>query len=148
MIGLISCIADVATVIAVLIAAYQLYSDRKIARKVATLDAYDKLQKDSFDVLNKWMPNEISDACENKQSDAYKELSSALARIEFFCAGIIHNVYDIDIFYDMAHGYFDEGGTLYRRMIPLLESKLQTADKDYFENIHNVLFKMKKKTNL
>lgn len=146
MFEIVSCFADVATVIAVVIAAYQLRTDLTRNRRMATLEAYDILQRDAFDILNKWNPKEIKEACKNRQSDAYKDLSVALARIEHFCVGINHNVYDIDIFYEISHGYFDEGGALYRRMMPILESKLSAAKEDYFKNIHKVLAEMKAKS--
>ena len=143
MFEIVSCIADIATVLAVVVAVYQLRIDLTRKRRVSTLEAYDILQREAFDTLNKWSPKEIKEACENRQSDAYKDLSVALARIEHFCVGINHKVYDIDIFYDISHGYFDEGGALYRRMMPILESKLSVAKEDYFKNIHIVLAEMK-----
>lgn len=138
--------ADIATVGMLAIAVCQLRSDLRRNQQMATLEAYDILPRDAFDVLNKWSPKEIKEVCKNRQSDVYKDLSVALARIEHFCVGINYKVYDIDIFYEMSHGYFDEGGALYRRMMPLLESKLSMAKEDYFVNIHKVLAEMKRKS--
>ena len=145
MFEIVSCVANIATVIALGLAVYQLCSEHRRTRRLATLEAYEKLQKDSFDILNKWSPKEIKEACENRQSDAYKDLSAAIARIEQFCAGINFEIYDLDLFYEMSHGYFDEGGTLFVRMMPILASKLENSKEDYFKNIHKVWHRMKKK---
>lgn len=112
-------------------------------KKQATIDAYEILQKESFDRINAFLPSEIKTICENKQSSEYKELSGYLAGIERFCVGLNEDIYDYDTFYKIAHGYFDgEKGMLRNRLLPLLESKLECADEDYFENIHEVWKKM------
>ena len=57
---------------------------------------------------------------------------------------LIHHK-DFNTFYQVAHGYFDGArGTLYNRIIPILEAKTLNAHEDYFSNIHWVWKKMKK----
>ena len=145
MIEIINIFAGIATIFGFPLAVYQLWSDRKRSRQMATLEAYEKLQTEAFDVLNKWRPSEITEVCKDRQSDTYKDLSAALARIEHFCVGLNNKVYDMKIFYKIAHGYFDEGGSLYRRILPLMENKLASAKEDYFKNIHDVWKAMKKR---
>ena len=145
MFELIECLANIATFCTLFVGVYQLWTDRKRAKRMATLEAYEKLQKEAFDVMNKWMPSEIKQVCEDKQSDDYKDLSSALAKVEMFCTGLSNKVYDMKVFRDISHGYFDDNGALYRRMMPLMESKLECAKEDYFQGIHWALKRMRRR---
>lgn len=123
------------------------FQDRKRSRKKDTLDAYDVLQKETFDKINTWLPSEIKQAVEDKKSDEYKELSGYLANIDRFCIGINEGIYDFDTFYKLSHGYFDnERGILKPRLIPLIESKIGHSEENYFQNIHDVWKKMDRKS--
>lgn len=113
-----------------------------------TLTAYNELQRETFDRINKWLPSEIKEVCKNKKSEEFKELSGYLANIERFCVGINVGIYDFDTFYEISHGYFDnEKGILMPRILPILEVKLEVSDEDYFSNIHNVWKKMNNRSN-
>ena len=91
-------------------------------RKQATLEVYNRLQSEVFDAINTYTPAEITDICGDRKSAEYKTLSGYLARIEHFCVGLNEKIYDLDVFYAMAHGYFD-GYMLRNRIKPLIESK-------------------------
>ena len=142
MIGIIAMISDIVTVVAFIIGIFQYRKEKARENKISTIAAYTELQKDVFAELNNWRPADIREAVKDSRSVAYKELSNHLARIECFCAGINHGIFDFDAFYDVAHGYFDKNGSLYRRLIPILEKKLDGANEDYFQNIHLVWEKM------
>lgn len=77
------------------------------------------------------------------KSAEYKVLSGYLARIEHFCVGLNEKVYDKNVFYKLAHGYFD-GYILYRRIEPILMSKKNA--EQYYSNTYSVLEWMKKKS--
>ena len=141
-IEIIEAIAGIIAIIGLPVAIYQYMKNRKRENQIATIDAYARLQNEAFDPLNKWMPGEIREAMVDNKSDAYKELSGYLARIEVYCAGLVAGIYDFDTFYSIASGYFEEKAVLGRRLLPMLESKLGNADKDYFHNIHKVWEKM------
>ncbi len=83
--------------------------------------------------------------CENKRSEAYKDLSAMLARLELFCIGINKKIYDFDTFYAVAHKYFDNG-TLYQRIEPLLEKRRSGTGGSCYEGIDTVLKKMHKQS--
>lgn len=109
-------------------------------KKQATLDAYNRLQEQAFDKINIYKPAEIRDICRNRRSEEYKVLSSYIARIEHFCVGVKQGIYDIETFYELAEGYFnDPKGLLYPRISPIIDRKQEDAEKDYFENIHYAL---------
>ena len=112
-------------------------------RKSATLEAYNRLQAEVFDALNSYTPTDISEICKDTKSVEYKVLSGYLARIEHFCIGVNEKIYDKDVFYKMAHGYFD-GPILYRRIEPILMSKKNA--EQYYSNIYSVLEQMNKKS--
>ncbi len=107
-------------------------------RKQATLDAYNTLQNEAFDKLNPLMPSEIREIMNHTTSRQYNEVSGYIARIEHFCVGVNQEIYDRKTVYELAHGYFD-GKKLRSRMEPVIDTKNQGADKDYYENIHKVL---------
>ena len=106
-------------------------------RKQATLDAYNTLQNEAFDKLNPLMPSEIREIMNHTTSRQYNEVSGYIARIEHFCVGVNQEIYDRKTVYELAHGYFD-GKKLRSRMEPVIDTKNQGADKDYYENIHKV----------
>ena len=117
-------------------------------RKQATLEAYNRLQSEVFDNLNRYTPAQIRNICEEPTSPEYKTISGYLARIEHFCVGVNERIYDEDIFYVMAHGYFD-GYQLKKRIEPLLEAKNKSNNTQqlYYVNILAVLDWMKKRNN-
>ena len=139
-------IADILTLISILIAVYHYIKDKRRENKYATMMAYQDLQNKVFDELNRWSPLEIKEATQNRTSDAYKTLGEHLSRIEFFCVGINQKIYDFDTFYAIAHGYFDKGGMLYQRLYPILEKKLEGASEDHYQNIHKVWKEMEEKS--
>ena len=141
---LVSIVSAIFAISSAIFSIFTYYNTALHDRKQATLEAYNRLQFEVFDNLNSYKPNEIISICKNTKSSKYKILSGYLARIEHFCIGINEKIYDRNVFYKMAHGYFD-GHILYRRIEPLLSSK-NSADK-YYKNIYSVLCWMKKKYN-
>lgn len=112
-------------------------------KQQATLDAFNVLQQQVFDEINKYSVNQIKEIVQNKRSQEYKILSGYLARIEHFCVGLNRDIYDIYTFYDLCSGYFDsDRGILMPRILPIIESKNVNMEKDYFENLHRVWKRM------
>lgn len=141
----ISAIADVATAISLIFAIYTYKKDAEKRRaeehrkaKQDTIEAYKDLNNTTFSKLNAWKPADIKAAAEDRTSPAYKELGTYLADIERFCVGITEDIYDFDTFYKLSHGYFDSDWGLKKRLMPLLEKKLDRAGEDYYENLHKV----------
>ena len=112
-------------------------------RKQATLDAYNQLQEQALDHLNYYRPAEIADIAEDPRSQAYKEVSGYIARIEHFCVGVTQKIYDRKTVYELAHGYFD--GAVRDRIEPIIERKNQSGI-DYYSNIHSVYGWMEEET--
>ena len=112
-------------------------------RKQATLDAYNQLQEQALDHLNYYRPAEIADIAEDPRSQAYKEVSGYIARIEHFCVGVTQKIYDRKTVYELAHGYFD--GAVRDRIEPIIERKNQSGI-DYYGNIHSVYGWMEEET--
>ncbi len=114
-------------------------------KKQATLDAYLRLQNESFDPLNLLAPAEIRRIAASPTSADYKKVSGYIARIEHFCVGVNTDIYDKDVVYELAHGYLD-APVILSRIEPIIEKKLRRADQDYYRNIHEVLRWMKQKS--
>lgn len=144
--ALITVIANVATALGVAFAAYSYFNDTRKTRKQLTIDAYKQLQESTFNKINVFLPSEIKEIVQDKSSEKYKELSAYLANIENFCLGINEKIYDFDIFYKLAHGYFDsEKGILKSRLLPIIESKMVNSSENYFQNLHDIWKKMDEK---
>ena len=138
-VDVVTMIAGIMTAVSVILAVVFYCKDKRRSNKLATLEAYDRLQRDVLDELNRWKPQEIRGAMENPRSEEYVRLSVLLARIEHFCAGIVHGIYDFDIFRDISKGYFgDRRGKLYGRILPILEVKTGDVDSPYYSNLSKV----------
>ena len=143
---LLSAIAIVVSVCSVLFSAFTYVITMRRDRKQATLDAYNCLQEQVFDLLNQYTPSEIREIAKNNRSSEYKTVSSLAARIEHFCVGVNQKIYDFNTMYELAHGYFD-AAFLKARIEPLLEKKHQNTSYDYYANIHSIWAKMEQRTN-
>ena len=115
-------ISGVIAIVSVCFSVFTYHSTVVHDRKQSTLDAYNRMQAEVFDMLNSYTVAEILDICKDTKSTEYKVLSGYLARIEHFCVGLNEKIYDDEVFYKLAHGYFD-GHILYRRIEPILMSK-------------------------
>ena len=140
---ILSIIAIVLSVISGGFAFYTFIWTASRDRKQATLDAYNQLQEQALDHLNYYRPAEIADIAEDPRSQAYKEVSGYIARIEHFCVGVTQKIYDRKTVYKLAHGYFD--GAVRDRIEPIIERKNQSGI-DYYGNIHSVYGWMEEET--
>ena len=116
-------------------------------RRQATLEAFNRLQSEVFDPLNKIQPKEIAELAQHPRSEDYKTVSGYLARLEHFCVGVQQSIYDKKTVYELAHGYLD-GNVIKRRIEPFLEQKNKHAenDEDYYANTRTVLRWMDQET--
>ena len=131
---ILSIIALVVSFVSGSFAAFTFWWTNRRDRKQATLEAYNRLQAEVFDILNTYTPAEIRDICTDTKSPEYKTISGYVARIEHFCVGLNENIYDKQTFYALDHGYFD-GYQLRKRIEPLLETKNQNNNsKELFYN--------------
>ena len=140
---ILSIIAIVLSVISGGFAFYTFIWTASRDRKQATLDAYNQLQEQALDHLNYYRPAEIADIADDPRSQAYKEVSGYIARIEHFCVGVTQKIYDRKTVYELAHGYFD--GAVRDRIEPIIERKNQSGI-DYYGNIHSVYGWMEEET--
>lgn len=145
------CISAVAAVLAVFFAwktLRQMGKDQSDGlnreKQQATLDAFNVMQDQVFDEINKYSVSQIKEIAEDSSSPEFKILGGYLARIEHFCVGLNRGIYDMETFYDLCHGYFDsEKGILMPRILPIIQKKKVSKDEDYFENLHKVWKMMK-----
>ncbi len=116
-------------------------------RRQATLEAFNRLQSEVFDPLNKIQPKELAELAQPPRSEDYKTVSGYLARLEHFCVGVQQSIYDKKTVYELAHGYLD-GNVIKRRIEPFLEQKNKHVenDEDYYANTRAVLRWMDKET--
>lgn len=97
-----------ALIISIFAAAFSIYEfaiDIRRARKQATLDAFNILQEQAFDEINKYSKKDIEDIAEQKESDQYKQLTVYLARIEHFSVGVNTRIYDRTVVKRLAGKY-------------------------------------------
>ncbi len=140
------CLSAIACIISLLSLFLTLYTFHWTVRrdqKQNTLDAYNQLQCQALDYINLYKPSQIGEIAQNPRSDEYKKLGSYVARIEHFCVGVNQKIYDANVVYELAHGYFD--GSLKRRIKPIIDCKNQSGE-DYYANIHAVYAWMERET--
>ena len=133
-------------IIALIALVFSVYTYRKSVvheRKKATLDAYNRLQNEALDNINLYSPQRIAGIIENPRSEEFKKFGAYIARIEHFCVGVNKEIYDKEIVYELAHGYFDGG--LRTRIEPVINLKNKYG-RDFYENIHKVYAWMDEKT--
>lgn len=104
-------------------------------RRQATLDAYNQLQAQALDHLNKYKPAEMREFSKNINSLEYKTVSAYIARIEHFCVDVNMAIYDKDTVYELANGYLN--GSIKLRIEPIIDKK-NRSKHDYYANIHKV----------
>ena len=143
------CISIISVLTAVVSFTFSLFTYRKSVlhdRKQATLDAYNLLQEQALDKISSYFPAEIAEIAKHRSSEEYKTISRYIARIEHFCVGVNHNIYDREIVYELAHGFLD--GAIKNRISPILNSKsFNKSDEDFYSNIKSVLLWMEQKAN-
>ena len=111
-------------------------------RKQATLDAYNTLQEQALDTLNKYTGAEIKRIIEEKNKDEYRELSKCIARLEHFSVGVNTNIYDKQTVYELAHGYLDVA--IWYKLQPVLDQKQKGKKEEYYQNYRELVDWMKK----
>lgn len=116
----------------------------KRERKQATLEAYNRLEAEALEPLDKFEPKQIREISKNSRSEEYKTVSALIARVEHFCVGVNEKIYDADVLYQLAHGFLD--GRIMSRIQPMIDSKQKNAEEMYFENIEKVICDMKNRS--
>ena len=139
-------VAIISGIVAVVSVVFSIITYQKAVardRKLATLEAFNRLQAEAFDPLNHMSPANIREICEDPKCEAYKTLSGYVARIEHFCVGVKNKIYDRDTVYELAHGYLD-GKMLMDRIGPLMFTKSR-GGVNYYDHITYVLQWMEKR---
>ena len=140
---IISSISLVIALLSAIAAAFSYQSNVIHDRKRDTLDAFNTLQKEVFDNLNRFRPSDIQEIAKHPTSNEYNELSGYIARLEHFCVGVNQKIYDFKTVYMLAHGYLDSK-KIRTRIDPIINRKNHKGNEDYYSNIHSVLKKMEK----
>jgi len=149
-------VASIFTPLALIIAIVELgitifknYKDKKHDKCKDTLDAYRELQRDVFDKLAvQYTQSRIKEVAEHYRTesnrDDYYILGTYTAKIEHFCVGVTHDIYDWETVYELSHGFLD--GKIRDWMGPLMDKKTSFYGKDPFENTRKVFAMMDKET--
>ena len=141
----ISVLAALVSILSAFFSIVVYFSGLRRQKKQATLDAYNVLQREALDVLNKYTKKQISEISESSRSEEYKSLSSLLARCEHFSVGVNTGIYDLKTLKQLAGGYFD---SLYDKLSPLVDRKrIIGGANDYYKNFELLAQKIKGKGN-
>ena len=85
----------------------------------------------------------MKEIAQDPASQAYRDVSGYLARIEHFCVGVNKDIYDRETVYALAHGYLDKA--LKYRLAPILEKKKTRTGQEYYDNYMEVLSWMRER---
>lgn len=109
-----------------------------------SINAYQELQPFLFHIYE-YGKDEIETFVTNTDSEEYKVLSSCLAQIEIFAAGVRTKLYSFKTIYPLAHGYLD--GVLRSQIDSLLEMKnYQNEETGFYSNTIWLLDEMNKQS--
>lgn len=133
---ILSIIAIALSVVSMGLTLYTFWWTARRDRKQATLDAFNRLQKQALDHLNYYKPSEIAEIAKNPRSEEYKKISAYVARIEHFCVGVTQKIYDWETVYALANDYLD--GSIKLRIEHIILQKNKMGGNDYYEHIHAV----------
>ena len=96
-----------------------------------------------MDKLYVYMPKELKELAKNRRTEEYKQVAVYIARIEHFAVGVNHGVYDVDIVYELAHGFLDK--SIRERIRPIIEAKEKDGPDEYYNNIRKMYELMDRK---
>lgn len=116
---------------------------RKTDRYKVTFEAYSGLQEYLY-FLYEYNKNEIEEFIDDKTSREYKAISSSVAQIELFATAVKRRLYDIEVVYDLAHGYLDM--TLRNRIEYIIDQKGENAREEFYSNTIWLLKEMDKRS--
>lgn len=141
----ISVIALAFSLVSGIFALYTFVWTARRDRKQSTLDAFNSLQEQALDTLNKYTGTEIKRIVEEKNKEEYRTLSKCLARLEHFSVGVNTGIYDRKTVYELAHGYLDLA--IWYKLQPMLEQKHKGKQEDYYANYRKLVEWMKAQKN-
>lgn len=98
----IDIIAVILSTLALLFSIVQFSRDSLRQQKESTLNAYNALQYDAFEKLNKYVDMSTIEY----QSDAWEEITICLAQIENFSVGINTGIYSLKILNRLGGAFF------------------------------------------
>ncbi len=112
-------------------------------RKKSTLEAYNQLQEQALDILNKYTKTQIENLKRSNKDNDYRIVSSCLARVEHFCVGIRQGIYDANVLYELSGIYFV---SIYEKLKPIIDKKQKGFDNQkFYENFEKVAISIKNK---
>ena len=95
-------VALLVSILALLFSIVQFARDSSRKKKESTLNAYNALQYDAFEKLNKYVDMSTIEY----QSDAWEEITICLAQIENFSVGINTDIYSLEILNRLGGAFF------------------------------------------
>ena len=95
-------VAILVSILAFLFSIVQFSRDSSRQQKESTLNAYNALQYDTFEKLNKYVDMSTIEY----QSDAWEEITICLAQIENFSVGINTGIYSLKILNRLGGAFF------------------------------------------
>ncbi|MBE6964334.1 MAG: DUF4760 domain-containing protein [Ruminococcaceae bacterium] len=139
------------SVLAIIVAVAQHFSERNRSKKEATIHAFDQLEETVFSkegykklAVYAGVENAISGKLEADKTE-WSKATLLLSRIEHFAVGVNTGIYDLKTLNRMAGGFMIEE---FERWKPIIETKRvkDPASKHYdeFEMLYNSLLKMRK----
>jgi len=113
--------ALIISILAFLLSFIQFMRDTSREKKEATLNAFYVLQNEAFDPLNELLVDKQVDVSAIALgSNEWRNITTALVKIEQFSVGINTNIYSIEILNRVAGAYFIR---LFERLKPVIEKK-------------------------
>ena len=133
----------VISVVAFVFSILTYYRSEIVEKKKNTVSAYIELQE-TLHCLYEYQKDEIEDFVNDKHSSEYKCLSSCVARLEIFAAGVKNQLYDFDLLYEMSNGFLDVD--IRRKVQQIMDKKTKNCWEYYYSNLKWLYENMDKKS--
>lgn len=109
-------VAILVSILALILSVIQFFRDSSRQKKESTLNAYNALQYDAFEKLNKYVDMSTIEY----QSDAWEEITICLAQIENFSVGINTGIYSLKILNRLGGAFFIRQ---FEKLMPVIKLK-------------------------
>lgn len=109
-------VALLVSILALLFSIVQFARDSSRKKKESTLNAYNALQYDTFEKLNKYVDMSTIEY----QSDAWEKITICLAQIENFSVGINTGIYSLKILNRLGGAFFIRQ---FEKLMPVIKLK-------------------------
>ena len=138
----LSIIALVFSVISGLFTGFAFFFTWNRDKKQATFDAFNRLQDEVFDKINRLSKTQVKEIAGNPTNAEFTEYTKYLVRIEQFCIGVQSGIYAVSVTKKIASKYLAD---VFEKSRPIIEHKRKIyPNESQYEAFEKIVRKLNK----